>query len=111
MKLVIAYVQPFVGDKVMDALRAVPGVTGVTFAEVRGFGRGHTTESPTAETLFGSDEHLRFEVATGDEIADAVVSAIAQAAHTGQRGDGKVFVLPVSAATRIGTGESGEGVV
>lgn len=111
MKLVIAYVQPFVGDRVIDALRAVPGVTGATFAEVRGFGRGHTVESPTAETLFGSGEHLRFEVAIADDIEDAVVAAITRAAHTGQRGDGKVFVLQVTAATRIATGETGMAVV
>lgn len=111
MKLVIAYVQPFVGDSVVSALRTVPGVTGATFAEVRGFGRGHTVERSTAEALFGSGEHLRFEVAIADEIEDAVVSAITRAAHTGQRGDGKVFVLPVSAATRIATGETGTGVV
>lgn len=111
MKLVIAYVQPFVGDRVIDALRALPGVTGATFAEVRGFGRGHAVERATAETLFGSDEHLRFEVAIADEIEDIVVSAIAQAARTGQRGDGKVLVLPVSGATRIASGETGAGVI
>lgn len=111
MKLVIAYVQPFVGDRVIDALRAVPGVTGATFAEVRGFGRGHTVESPTPETLFGSGEHLRLEVAIADGIEDAVVRAITRAAHTGHRGDGKVLVLPVSSATQIATGETGTGVV
>ncbi|MGB5835283.1 MAG: P-II family nitrogen regulator [Thiohalocapsa sp.] len=31
-----------------------------------------------------------------------------QAAHTGLRGDGKVYVIPVEDAVRISTGERGE---
>jgi nitrogen regulatory protein P-II 1 len=34
-----------------------------------------------------------------------VVKAVTQAAHTGQIGDGRVFVVPVDESYRIRTGE------
>lgn len=37
--------------------------------------------------------------------------AIHEAAHTGKRGDGKIFVLPVDRALRIATGEEGDDTV
>jgi nitrogen regulatory protein PII len=37
-----------------------------------------------------------------------VAQRIAQVAHTGQPGDGKVFVLQLEAALRIATGEIGD---
>jgi nitrogen regulatory protein PII len=40
-----------------------------------------------------------------------VVDAIADAAHTGEPGDGKVFVMPVEAATQVRTGKAGEDAV
>ncbi len=44
-------------------------------------------------------------------IATIVEQAIASAAHTGQRGDGKIYTLPLESAQRISTGESGETAV
>jgi nitrogen regulatory protein PII len=38
--------------------------------------------------------------------ADRVVEAIADAAKTGQIGDGKIFVLDLQSALRIRTGET-----
>jgi nitrogen regulatory protein PII len=42
-----------------------------------------------------------------DVPAEDVVDAIADAAHTGEKGDGKVFVLPVESARQIRTGKEG----
>jgi nitrogen regulatory protein PII len=39
---------------------------------------------------------------------ESVLSAIYSGAHTGHRGDGKVFVLPVIDALRLKTGERGD---
>ena len=41
-------------------------------------------------------------------MAAQVVETIQQTANTGAIGDGKIFVLDLSSATRIRTGESGE---
>jgi nitrogen regulatory protein PII len=43
-----------------------------------------------------------------DHVVASVVATICQVARTGLAGDGHVFVLPVSAALRIRTGEAGE---
>jgi nitrogen regulatory protein P-II 1 len=53
-------------------------------------------------------EKTRLEVVVPDWEAEAVVEAIQDAAHTGEVGDGKIFLLPVADAIRIRTGERGE---
>jgi nitrogen regulatory protein PII len=42
-----------------------------------------------------------------NHVAESVESTIATVAHTGKRGDGKVYVLPLAVARRISTGEAG----
>ena len=111
MKLVIAYVQEHVADRVLAALHAVPGITGATVFDARGFGRGHVTDRATPEVLFGLGPRLRVEVAIDDSLQSAVVRAIEVTARTGHRGDGKIIVVPVTDAVRISTGETGPGVV
>lgn len=111
MQLVIAYVQPFLAPRVIDALHTVPGVTGATFVDARGFGRGIRGTAPTPEGVYGTVPRVRVEVAVHDGLVDAVVRAIHTAAHTGQRGDGKILVLPLDRATRISTGEEGAAAV
>ena len=46
-----------------------------------------------------------------DDLADKTVSVIIAANQTGKSGDGKIFVLPISDAVRIRTGESGNNVL
>jgi nitrogen regulatory protein PII len=111
MKIVIAFIQPFMARDVMRALHGVPGLTGATFTDVKGFGRGRPTESPTAEVLLGTAQRIRIEVAVPENLEEEVVHAIREAAHTGNRGVGKIYVLPVDRAVRIATGEEGNAAV
>lgn len=107
MKLIKAIVKPFKLEEVKEALAEV-GVTGLTVAEVKGFGRqkGHT------EIYRGSEYSVDFlpktliETVVEDAIVDKAVAAIVSAAKTGKIGDGKVFVLPVDTAVRIRTEET-----
>lgn len=108
MKLVIAIVQEFMAQQVVDALHALPGISGASFSEVRGFGRGRARSGAAEEELLGTASRTRVEVVVRDSIADSVVEAIRRTAHTGRRGDGKVFVLPVERSVRISTGEEGD---
>lgn len=39
---------------------------------------------------------------------DKTIHAILKAAHTGEIGDGRIFVIPVEDAIRIRTGERGD---
>ena len=111
MRMVIAFVQPFMAPQVVSALHQVPGLTGATFTDVKGFGRGQPTDAPTSEVLYGTATKVRIEVMVRDDLEAAVVRAIREAAHTGNRGDGKVYVLPVARALRIATGEEGDEAV
>ncbi|GLC28188.1 P-II family nitrogen regulator [Roseisolibacter agri] len=107
MVLVLAYVQPFRASAVVDALHGVPGVTGATFAEASGFGRGRHPDLAALETVTGTAPRTRVEVVIRADLEDAVVQAIREAARTTNRGDGKIYVLPVARAVRIATGEEG----
>jgi nitrogen regulatory protein PII len=112
MKLIIAYVKPFKLDEVKSALQNI-GVTGMTAAEVRGFGRqkGHT------ELYRGSEYHtdfipkIKLELIVNDSLVEETVKAITEAGRTGKIGDGKLFILPVDNAVRVRTGEEGEGAL
>jgi nitrogen regulatory protein P-II 1 len=44
-------------------------------------------------------------------MAEKVVEAIQRNAHTGNPGDGKIFVYQVDDVVRIRTGEHGEGAI
>ncbi len=109
MKLVTAIVKPFKLDDVRAAISEA-GVAGVTVTEVRGFGRqkGHTELYRGAEYKVDFLPKVKLEVLVGDEHLDAVVEAITKAAHTGNIGDGKVFVLSMDQVIRIRTGETGK---
>jgi nitrogen regulatory protein P-II 2 len=109
MKLVIAVIKPFKLDEVRDALTQV-GIHGMTITEVKGYGRqkGHAEIYRGAEYIVSFLPKVRVEVAIADEQVDMVVGAIRNAAHSGQIGDGKIFVTPVEQAVRIRTAETGE---
>jgi len=107
MKLVTAVIKPFKLEDVRDALTAL-GIAGLTVAEVKGFGRqkGHTEIYRGAEYTVNFLPKIKIEVVVPSDRAERVVEAIATAAKTGQIGDGKIFVMDVSHALRIRTGET-----
>jgi len=107
MKLIVAIIKPFKLDEVRKALTGI-GVHGMTVTEVKGYGRqkGHTEIYRGAEYVVNFLPKLRVEVAVDSALADKAVEAIAASARTGQIGDGKVFVSPITNAVRIRTGET-----
>jgi nitrogen regulatory protein P-II 2 len=107
MKLVTAVIKPFKLEDVRDALTGL-GVAGLTVSEVKGFGRqkGHTEIYRGAEYTVNFLPKVKIEVVVPSDRAAKVVEAIQGAAKTGQIGDGKIFVLDVSHAVRIRTGET-----
>ncbi|MFC0284448.1 P-II family nitrogen regulator [Camelimonas abortus] len=109
MKIVTAIIKPFKLDEVRDALTSM-GIHGLTVTEVKGYGRqrGHTEIYRGAEYAVSFLPKVKIEVAVPSSLVDATVSAIAEAARTGQIGDGKIFVTPISKALRIRTGETDE---
>ena len=51
------------------------------------------------------------ELVLPEERMDEAIDAIVQAGRTGEVGDGKIFVLPVSEAVRVRTGERGAAAI
>ncbi|MGC9941860.1 MAG: P-II family nitrogen regulator [Verrucomicrobiota bacterium] len=102
MKLILAFIAPEHLNKLLDDLdeHELPGLT---VSEARGFGQ-HDRDFTDVEL----PPKLRLEIVCLDECAETIVEGIYKSLHTGQRGDGKIFVLPVSEAMRIKTGERGE---
>ena len=54
---------------------------------------------------------MKIEILCGDEDPDRIADAIVSAAGSGEIGDGKIWVAPVSRAIRIRTGEVGREAV
>ena len=107
MKLVVAIIKPFKLDEVREALSGI-GVQGMTVTEVKGFGRqkGQTEIYRGAEYSTNMVPKIKIEVVATADLAGRVVEAIQASANTGAIGDGKIFVLDVSQAVRIRTGET-----
>jgi nitrogen regulatory protein P-II 2 len=107
MKLVTAIIKPFKLDEVRDALAGI-GVQGMTVTEVKGFGRqkGHTEIYRGAEYVVNMLPKIRIDIAVDSDQVAKVIATILAAAKTGQIGDGKVFVSPISHTVRIRTGET-----
>jgi len=109
MKLVIAIIKPFKLDEVRDALTRLE-IHGMTITEVKGYGRqkGHAEIYRGAEYVVSFIPKVRLEIAVPDNLVDGAIEAIRSAAHSGQIGDGKIFVTPIDQAVRIRTAETGE---
>ena len=105
MKLICAVVKPFKVTELVDAFRNDLGFPGMTVLEAGGFGRPRPHPHSPAEDLHDFTSHSLVLVAVADRQAEGIMQRIASIAHTGQPGDGKVFVVPLEAAIAITTGE------
>ncbi|MCB1896496.1 MAG: P-II family nitrogen regulator [Rhodocyclaceae bacterium] len=112
MKKIEAIIKPFKLDEVRESLSEV-GITGLTVAEVKGFGRqkGHTELYRGAEYVVDFLPKVKIEVVVGDGVVEQAIDAIVKAARTGKIGDGKIFVSAVEQVVRIRTGETDESAI
>jgi nitrogen regulatory protein P-II 1 len=112
MKKIEAIIKPFKLDEVREALSEI-GVTGLTVAEVKGFGRqkGHTELYRGAEYVVDFLPKIKLEIVLEAARVDLAIDAIVKAAGTGKIGDGKIFVTPVEQVVRIRTGETGTAAI
>jgi nitrogen regulatory protein PII len=109
MKMITAMVRPSRVDAIKNALVAIE-VVGMTVSDARGFGRqkGHVERYRGTEFRVDFLPKSKLVVVVQDAKEDAAITAILEAARTGEIGDGKIFVTPVERAIRIRTGDSGE---
>lgn len=109
MKMITALIRPSKLDAVKLALVSID-IVGMTVTDARGFGRQKGQIERYRGTEFKVDflPKIKLMVIVPDEKLDSAISAITTAAHTGEIGDGKIFVSPVEDAVRIRTGDRGE---
>lgn len=106
MKLITAIIRPERLSEVKTALFRV-GVTGISLSRIY----GHGGEQETVEHYRGSTvvlefvEKVKIEMAVSEPFVEPTVSAILSSAHTGEVGDGKIFVQPLERVIRIRTSE------
>ncbi|KAF2304793.1 hypothetical protein GH714_037992 [Hevea brasiliensis] len=94
----------------MKALLKI-GIRGVTVSDVRGFGaQGGSTERQGGSE-FSEDKFVakvKMEIVVSKDQVEAVIEKIIEEARTGELGDGKIFLVPVSDVIRVRTGERGD---
>jgi nitrogen regulatory protein PII len=112
MKQITAVIRPTKLDAVKTALVAID-VVGMTVNEVRGFGRqkGQIERYRGNEFTVEFLPKVRISAVVADDRVEAAISAISEAARTGEIGDGKIFVTPVETVIRIRTGERDGGAL
>src|SRR5258707_670182 len=112
MVMVVAIIRSDRLDDVKAALDDI-GILGISVSEIRGAGRqrGYVHTYRRAEYHVSLIEKIRLEIVAPDREVDEIVAAIQEAAHTGEVGDGKIFLLPVADAIRIRTGERGDAAI
>jgi len=109
MKEIRAIIQPFMSRKVFDALRRVGDLPGLTMSRVVGWGEA---DVQGANHTFEEGGHtfahkIMLDIVVTDDLVDVIVETIHRAAHTGNFGDGRIFVYDVADALKIRTGEPG----
>lgn len=108
VQVVTAIVKPFKLEDVQGALQEA-GILGLTVSEVQGYGR----QGGKSETFRGAEytitfvPKVRIDVLVDDAQLDSIFDLIANAARTGQIGDGKVWSTPVGQVMRVRTSEKG----
>jgi len=108
IKMVVAVVRP---DKLGDVKQALAeaGAPSLTVTNVSGRGSqpAKTGQWRGEEYVVDLHQKVKIECVVSEIPPEDVVDAIADAASTGEPGDGKIFVLPVEDAVQVRTGESG----
>lgn len=112
MKKIEAYIQPFMLSKVLRELHAVH-VRGLTVLDVKGFGREKDESYPHHAGEYAVDftPKVKLELLCLDDEVEALVATVVRAAHTGRRGDGKIFVTSLERIQSIRTEEEGESAI
>ena len=109
MKKIEAIVRHHKVDDIKNAL-VKDGFLGMTVTEVHGYGRqkGHKESYRGAEYQVDFVPKVKIEIAVKDADVNRVLEIVSKAAHSGQIGDGKIFVTDLAQAMRIRTGETGD---
>ncbi|MFD1571145.1 ammonium transporter [Halorubrum laminariae] len=108
IKMVTAVVRPDKLGAIKQALAEI-NAPSLTVTNVSGRGSQPAKKGQWRGEEFTVDLHqkVKIDIVVADIPADEVANAIADAAKTGEPGDGKVFIMPVEDALQVRTGATG----
>jgi nitrogen regulatory protein P-II 2 len=108
MKEIKAYIRPDMADRVLSELE-IAGVKGMTVIDVSTLG-GWADPKKTKLSIEYCEKYcgaVKIELVCSDEDVDKFTNIILEKAHTGSKGDGKIFVSEVNKAISIRTKKQG----
>jgi nitrogen regulatory protein P-II 1 len=108
MKLITAYIQPHRLPAVKQALYGKE-IFKMSVSNCLGSGRqkGYTETYRGVQTEVNLMKKIRLDIAVNEDFVEPTITAIIEAARSGQIGDGKIFVQSLDDCIRIRTGERG----
>lgn len=102
MKEIRAYIQPHKLNQLTMALMEIPGFPGMSVSHCEGFGREHTEHVQDYKPFL---TRTRLEIFAPDGLVEIIFDTIMRVAHSGNHGDGKIYIIDVMKGGRISTGE------
>ena len=111
MKMISVIIRPDSLDNLADALNKEELVQGMTVSEVKGFGRTKGSKTDDAPTKVKFLDKIRVDVVVNTWDVPHVIDVMKEVLYTGNKGDGKIFVLEADEAVRVRTGETGVAAV
>lgn len=105
IKVIRAYVQPFVIARLTQCLLEIPHFPGMSVSDCEGFGRAKSVSGQDYIPFFAKK---RIEIYTPTALVDPIIAAILLIASSDQHGDGKIFIEDVQEGIRISTRERSE---
>lgn len=108
MKEIKAIIQPFMLAQVLETLRDIPAMPGITVSHLQGLGG---TQARGQEDLIEPTPKVKLEMVVPDSLVEQVVQTVETRARTGNSGDGKIFIFAVEDVVKIRTGQRGEGAI
>lgn len=112
MKKIEAFIRPEKLEDIKEVLDQLH-LNGLSITQVMGCGnqKGWTEFVRGQEVDYNFLTKIKIETVVTDEQVDKVVDAIIEKAHTGEYGDGKIFISEVQDAIRIRTKEKGNDAI
>lgn len=102
MKEIKAIIQPHRLSKIRSALRNIKGFPGMTISKVEGC--GHHVAKPAQgirEELTDYSPKIRIEIVAPEDQVEGILQILVEVGHTGQVGDGIVWVTAAERMIRL----------
>ena len=113
MKEIKAIIRPNKLIDVIAELQKIDNLPGVIISDIKGFGKTNAKDNESKTNLDGIDyvHKVKLEVVISNDMVENVVNTIQLNAHSGLKGDGKIFVTSVDDVIKIRTNERGNEAV